>query len=60
MSVVTVVTGSGHHTVGPQKGRARILPKVIDLCEKLGYKYQEVKDVNGYAGGLNIMLTGYS
>jgi hypothetical protein len=56
VGLVNVVTGSGHHTMGPQQGHARILPAVMQVCDELGLKYNEVVDKNGFVGGLKIKL----
>lgn len=53
---MNVVTGTGHHTLGPQQGQARVLPAVMQLCDELGLKYSQVVDKNGYTGGLKIKL----
>lgn len=53
---VTIVTGSGHHTAGPQKGQARLLPAVQGLLDGWGVTYRAVKDDNGFVGGLNVNL----
>jgi hypothetical protein len=51
---IYVYIGSGHHTNGPQKGLSRLLPAVQQLLDTLGLKYREVRDDNGYVGGLNV------
>ena len=53
---VTVVTGSGHHTAGPQQGHARLLPAVQAFLDQQGYKYRLVKDDNGHVGGCRVVL----
>lgn len=52
-----MTVGSGHHTLGPQKGNARLLPAIQSLCDEFSFKYQEVVDRNGYAGGLKIRIS---
>lgn len=55
---LTIVTGTGHHTKGPQQGKARLLPYVRDLCEnQLRLRVQEVRDNSGYSGGLIVTLS---
>ena len=51
-----VITGSGHHTLGPQKGQARLLPAIETLCEELGMVYQNVVDQQGYKGAVKVFL----
>jgi DNA-nicking Smr family endonuclease len=53
---ITIVTGSGHHTKGPQPGRARLLPAVQSFLDEMRVSYREVKDDNGYVGGLAVSL----
>lgn len=53
---ITIVTGSGHHSVGGQKGKPRLLPAVQGVLDELGYEYQLVKDVNGFVSGVNVRL----
>jgi hypothetical protein len=52
-----VVTGTGHHTKGPQEGRARLLPHVRAYCEEeRGLRCQEIKDDGGFSGALQVDL----
>ena len=51
-----VVTGSGNHTLGPQKQRARLLPAVEAAVRELGLRYSHIKDPQGFAGGLRVSL----
>lgn len=37
----------GHHTVGPQRGVARLMPSVQSTLDDMGYKTVPVKDANG-------------
>ena len=53
---VDVVTGSGNHTLGPQKGRARLLPTVEAVMRDLGLTFSVIKDPQGFAGGLRVSL----
>jgi DNA-nicking Smr family endonuclease len=56
-----LITGTGHHTKGPQAGKARLLPYIKELCEiELGLKVQEVKDVSGYSGALIVDISSIS
>ena len=45
----------GHHTVGPQRGVARLMPSVQSTLDAMGYKTVPVKDANGYIGGFQIV-----
>jgi DNA-nicking Smr family endonuclease len=53
---ITIVTGSGHHTAGPQRGQARLLPAVQNFLGQQGYKFWVVKDDNGHVGGCGVSL----
>ncbi len=47
----------GHHTKGPQEGKARLLPHIKAMClDELGLKVREVKDSGGYSGALLVEL----
>ena len=48
----------GHHTVGPQRGVARLMPSVQSTLDTRGYKTVPVKDANGYLGGFQIVNHG--
>ena len=56
-SQLSIVTGSGHHSAGSHIGRARVLPAVIRLCSDLGLKYVDIKDTNGYVGGISVIIS---
>ena len=49
------VFGLGHHTVGPQRGVARLMPSVQSTLDGMGYRTTPVKDANGYIGGFQIV-----
>lgn len=51
-----VITGSGHHTDGPQKGASRLLPALIEYCEDMGIQYSPILDPNGIKCGLVLKL----
>jgi DNA-nicking Smr family endonuclease len=55
-----IVTGTGHHTKGPQQGKARLLPYVKAHCEEQLYgsvkSCHEIKDNSGYSGALLLEL----
>ncbi len=53
---LNIVTGSGHHTVGPQQGIARLLPAVESYCSELGLRFAYIRDPNGYRSGINVKL----
>eukprot|EP01036_Dinobryon_divergens_P022641 gene22641-30919_t len=55
---IHIITGSGHHTVGPQRGVARLMPSVQSTLDAMGYKTVPVKDANGYIGGFQIVNQG--
>eukprot|EP01035_Chromulina_nebulosa_P020987 gene20987-27198_t len=56
ISSISIVTGSGHHTLGSHQGQAKVLPAIKSTCDELGLKYQDIIDKNGYSGGLKIKL----
>lgn len=50
----------GHHTAGPQKGIARLMPAVqATLTDDLGYKVASIRDNNGFVGGFHIKFDTY-
>ena len=53
---VDVVTGTGNHTLGPQKGRARLLPTVEAVMRDLGLTFSVIKDPQGFVGGVRVSL----
>lgn len=53
---VTIITGTGHHTNGPQKGVARVLRAVEALCDEYGLSYVHIKDPRGFVGGVLVQL----
>jgi hypothetical protein len=55
---VTVVTGSGHHSVGiADAGNvSRLLNRVKQVLSSMSISFGEYKDKNGYAGGVIIEL----
>jgi hypothetical protein len=53
---MTIVTGTGHHTLGSQQGTARVLPAIISTLASYGLTYQEVIDRNGFVGGLRVKI----
>lgn len=54
--VLKVVTGSGHHSSGPQKGEAKLLPGLVSYCTELELEYNYILDPNGIKCGLLINL----
>jgi len=56
LKYVDLVCGSGNHTLGPQKGRARLLPAVEEAVRELGLRYSLVRDPQGFVGGLRVTL----
>lgn len=50
-----LVTGSGHHSKGPQ-GNARLLPAVEQFLVAEGYQFTPVADNRGYVGMLMVDL----
>jgi hypothetical protein len=53
---VAIITGSGHHTNGPQKGVARVLKAIESLCEECGLSFVHIKDPRGYVSGVSVQL----
>jgi hypothetical protein len=53
---IRVITGSGHHSSGPQKGVSRLLPTAEEYCATHNMTYSMIKDPNGYPCGVSIML----
>ena len=63
ISVVSVSGGAcvGHHTLGPQQGKARLYPVMYELCSnELGLTVRQIKDDNGFYGALSVDLLAYS
>jgi hypothetical protein len=60
---VTIVTGSGHHSVGGRKAgtgtvpTGRVFCAVEALLTEWGLVYSPVKDPNGYVGGLSVDIS---
>ena len=52
----TLITGSGHHTLGPNKGEARLLPAIESLCVEKGLRYEYVADTKGFEGAIKVFL----
>jgi hypothetical protein len=52
---LTIITGTGHHTIGGNS-ESRLLPKVQELLNYLNYTFKLVKDNKGYTGGLRVKL----
>lgn len=62
---ISIITGSGHHSVTYGQGNARLLPKMQELVRHLledtsgdwrnRWSQQDIKDGNGYVSG--ILLT---
>ncbi|DAZ98013.1 TPA: hypothetical protein N0F65_004503 [Lagenidium giganteum] len=52
---IYIVTGSGHHSKGPQ-GNARLLPAVERFLATDGYQFSPVADRRGYVGMLMVDL----
>ena len=50
-----IVTGTGHHSSGPQKA-AVLLPAVGEYLERAGYTHALVKDNKDYVGGYKVSL----
>lgn len=55
MKHASLITGSGHHSAGPQ-GDARLLPSIQKYLETEGYSFGNIVDNNGYTGGLKVTL----
>lgn len=53
---VTIITGTGHHTNGPQKGVPRVLKSIEELCQEYNLSYGYIKDPKGYIGGIFVQL----
>lgn len=53
---VTVITGTGHHTYGPQIGVARVLKAIELLCQEYELSYVHIKDPRGFVGGVLIQM----
>lgn len=53
---VRVVTGSGHHTEGPQKQVSRLLPCAERVVGEMDLQYTFIKDPKGFVGGLLVRL----
>lgn len=52
-----VITGTGHHTLGPQAGKARLFPNIRRLLrDDWQFPVKEITDVSGYAGGLLVTI----
>ena len=56
-SSISIITGSGHHTLGPQKGSARLLPVIKSFLTNLNLNYKDILDDNGYVGALLVNLS---
>ena len=52
---ISIVTGSGHHSVGPQKGVSRLYKVVKQWCEGV-YTCRDIVDPKGYVGGVYISI----
>lgn len=55
LETMYLVTGSGHHSKGPQSN-ARLLPAVEQFLATEGYQYSPVADGRGYVGMLMVDL----
>jgi DNA-nicking Smr family endonuclease len=55
LDTVHVVTGSGHHSKGPQSN-ARLLPAVENFLSTEGYQFSRVADRKGHVGMLLVDL----
>jgi hypothetical protein len=53
---VAIITGSGHHTNGPQKGVARVLKAIESLCQEYELAFVHIKDPRGYVSGVSVQL----
>ena len=56
LELATVVTGTGSHTLGPQKGRARLLPGLQAALAEWNVAFRAVPDRNGHVGALQVRL----
>ena len=56
LKALKVVTGSGHHSNGPQKGEAKLLPGLVTYCAELELEYNYILDPNGIKCGVIIKL----
>ena len=52
--VIRVITGSGHHSSGPQKGEARLLPALTEYCATNGFDFDYILDPNRIQCGVMI------
>ncbi len=52
---ISIITGSGNHTVGGD-GQGRLLPAVEKYCNELGLPWQPIV-VQGFAGGVLVNVT---
>jgi DNA-nicking Smr family endonuclease len=55
LETIYLVTGSGHHSKGPQ-GNARLLPAIEQFLAAEGYQFSSVPDGRGYVGMLLVDL----
>lgn len=51
-SPLRVITGSGHHTEGPQRGEAKLLPALVQYCIELQINHSYILDPKGIKCGL--------
>jgi len=51
-----ILTGSGHHTLGPQKGKARLRAAVETILQDWGMRYSSVADGGGHVGAFSVSL----
>lgn len=56
LDTIYLVTGSGHHSKGPQSN-ARLLPAVERFLVTDGYQFSPVADGRGYVGMLMVDLS---
>jgi DNA-nicking Smr family endonuclease len=55
-SSVRFITGSGHHTKGPQKSISRLKPALEGFFRDKKMRFTEILDCNGYTSGLCVYL----
>ena len=57
LTPLRLATGSGHHTEGPQRGSAKLLPALVNYCAESGLKHGYILDPNGIKCGIIIKFT---
>lgn len=55
LQTIRIVTGTGHHSSGPQ-GKARLRPAVERFLQSEEYQYSEVPDQRGHVGMILVQI----